>query len=108
MSRRVALGSIAGEETQSLIKTGRLRKVSKDMRNRAYIAGAFNVVAFGFSSLLKYADEGIQGFNQSPKAVDVLKTAGENLTDFSVKAIDVTSAFGAAHISLFAAVLTVS
>ena len=101
-------GSLAGEELLSLLSTGHLKDVDSKMKSRAIVAGAFNVLAFGFSSVLKYADEGIQGFNQSPKAVDVLKTAGENLTYFSVKAIDVTSAFGAAHISLFAAVLTVS
>ena len=101
-------GSIVGEEVHSLITTGHLKTPDVGMRKRALTAGAFNMVAFGYSSLLKYADEGIQGFNQSLKGNDVVKAAWNNLTDVSVKAIDVTSAFGAAHISLFAAVLTVS
>ena len=98
-------GSVAGEEVHSLITTGHLKKLDAGMAKRALTAGAFNVVAFGFTTLLKYADEGIQGFTQSPKAYDVARTAWNNLSDFSFKVIDVTSAYGTTHISVIASIL---
>ena len=95
-------GSLVGEQTRSLINCGKLAKIDKQMLTRAAISGGINMLAAGFSGLLKYADEGAAGFNTSKALKDILKKAFEKPLEMS--AVDVTSAFGSVHFAIQGAI----
>ena len=92
-------GSIVGDEVYSLATGNGLRRPDSEMLETAGNSGFLNVAAFGVSGLLKYADEGVKGFNTSKAIPNVLKAAyGES---FVPKDIDVYSAFTAANFAIY-------
>nr|MCR5664001.1 RHS repeat-associated core domain-containing protein [Oscillospiraceae bacterium] len=96
-------GNIAGEEVNSVITTGRGKKIDHQMVIRSSIAGAFNVVSFGLSASLKYSEEGIDSFNRSSNIGDITKASIKNLGDYSVGTLDAISSYFTTHLSIAAA-----
>ena len=87
------LGSLAGDQAYSIVKTGKFREPDGSDYKRAFLNGAINVLSFGVSGLYKAATG---GFDKAP--VEQLKESIKNT--FKVTLDDVYSTFTAVHFTI--------
>ena len=80
-------GSIAGEETESLIETGEFKPVDRQMAKRATIAGMTNVASMAFTATFNYATTGRVRGNPEHKW-------------YKIYSSDIVSSFAATHFAL--------
>ena len=97
-------GNIAGEETASLINTGKFTEIDGAMQLRSITTGVINMVSFGFSGLFEYALNGLKNFNLSGKLSSIAKSAWHNLKDLSFKFSRMVHSFGDIVGSFFASI----
>ena len=94
-----AIGSLAGDQAYSIAKGEGLRDVTWYDIGTAAWAGVLNVGAFAMAGIFKYADEGIGGFNRSPKLEDIADAAFSE--SFTPVVSDVYSTFTAINFTIY-------
>ena len=94
------LGSIAGQQINSLISSGEFTSIRLD---ETILDGIINLLAFGASGLVKFASDGLRGFNSSRSLIDILKSAFSN--PFGIEILDVISFDSTIKISFIRSIL---
>lgn len=94
-------GNMAGEDASSVLRTGHKVQDRDALKKRSRIAGGINLIAAGFSTVSKIADEGINSLNRCKDIIVKTSKALENLFNPSVSFTDGLSLFASVHFSIY-------